>query len=503
MVKKLLFFFLLICIFQFSKAQSGDFITVWKPGNTQNGVPENVVPSTDTQIWLPIRGNNFTVYWEEIGYPAHNATITNITSALQTLIDFGAPLNPDPVNATYRVKVRKNGGSFNNIRFVDSDLYPFSSGLLGDSDKILDVEQWGTAQWITMKEAFRNCRNLDVTATDIPDLSNVSDMSNMFGFCFKLVGNSTFKDWDISNVTNLHLTFTTCYLFNQPIGSWNTSNVTNMHGTFNFATSFNSPLAGWDTSNVEDATSMFFHASAFNQPIGNWDLSKNVGLEFMFAYTNFNQPIGSWDTSEVVAMHHMFLNNPSFNQDIGNWDTGKVIETEGMFLNATSFDQNLENWNLSSLEIAESMFENTDISCVNYSKILRGWASNINTPGDINLGNVAPATYSTGVSGSRNQLISNGWIISGDNAGECNLLGISDHDIKNQPSVYPNPASDFIYVKNMNGLSSYKIFDTTGRIILENLLHEEKINIGFLIKGNYILQITTKEKIQNFKFIKN
>ncbi|MBF0976303.1 MAG: hypothetical protein HXK55_02695, partial [Bacteroidetes bacterium] len=36
---------------------------------------------------------------------------------------------------------------------------------------ILKVEQWGSTKWSSFDRAFQNCSNLDVTATDVPDLS--------------------------------------------------------------------------------------------------------------------------------------------------------------------------------------------------------------------------------------------------------------------------------------------------------------------------------------------
>ncbi|MBC8645287.1 hypothetical protein H9W95_18420 [Flavobacterium lindanitolerans] len=54
--------------------------------------------------------------------------------------------------------------------------------------KLIDVTQWGTVQWSTMKNAFMDCHNLNITATDVPDLSNVSDISSMFQGCYSLNG---------------------------------------------------------------------------------------------------------------------------------------------------------------------------------------------------------------------------------------------------------------------------------------------------------------------------
>ncbi|WP_312075634.1 BspA family leucine-rich repeat surface protein [Chryseobacterium sp.] len=498
-MKNTVLLFLLTLFSVFTYAQD-EFITVWKPSNTQVIPLSTNLVSSNTQIYLPIRGTNYTVFWEEIGYPSHQATLTNLSSTVNTLIEFGTPLNPNPVNATYRVKVKKGAGSYDTVRFVDTSLYNASSGIVGDTDKILLIEQWGTTSWSTMREAFTMCKILDITATDIPNLSAVTDMFGTFSNCYALQGNSSFNNWDVSHVTNMMTTFGACFLFNQPIGNWDVSSVTLTHSMFSFATSFNQPLADWDTSNVEDATAMFFHADSFNQPIGNWDFSKNIGLENMFAYTNFNHPIGDWDTSEVVAMHHMFFNNPSFNQNIGNWNTANVGETDSMFENATSFNQDLGNWNLNSLLSAQSMFLNSGIDCVNYGKIIKGWAENTNTPNNINLGSVVPAFYDPQLVPQRNILTSKGWTITGDYALECTLSTAETSIYSIQ--IYPNPAHDFIYVKNLNGKHSYKIFDQAGRLILKGDVLKEKIDIQNLISGQYILQIESKKEIKNLKFIK-
>ncbi|KAF5290746.1 hypothetical protein FQR65_LT20602 [Abscondita terminalis] len=103
--------------------------------------------------------------------------------------------------------------------------------------KLIDVYTWGTAQWSTMKNAFIDCRNLNITATDVPDLSNVADMS---------------RDWNTSNVTNMGGMFQGATLFDQNIGSWNTQNVTDMSIMFNEARAFNQPIGNWNTVKCND-----------------------------------------------------------------------------------------------------------------------------------------------------------------------------------------------------------------------------------------------------------
>lgn len=489
-------------LFQQIKAQD-EFIMIWKPSITQTSPLVSGAPSSSTQIWLPVRGNNFTIYWEEIGYPQNQSTLTNVSSAYQILINFSEPLNPNSADATYRLKITNGNGNFQSIRFADTNLFPNGTGLVGDSDKLLIIEQWGTTPWPTMAQAFSMCRNMNITATDIPNLSNVTSFEKTFAICDNLVGNLSMSNWNISNVTNLNGTFTGCFLFNQPVGNWNTSNVTQMSSTFVQATSFNQPLSNWNTSKVEDTSAMFHNAFAFNQPIGNWDMSKNKNMEFMFFGTNYNQPLANWNTSEVIKMSYMFKNAALFNQNIENWNTAHVMNAEFMFENATSFNQNLGNWNLASLSTAMFMLHNTALDCLNYSKTIKGWSLNSATPNNINLGNVSPSKYASDITNERNNLLAKGWIIQGDTVGSCSVLSTSETNLKNQLTIYPNPTSNFIYIKNDELLkTTYKIFDVSGKLIEQNNLNKESIDVRSLIPGNYILQITTKEKIQSFKFIK-
>ena len=152
-----------------------------------------------------------------------------------------------------------------------------------------------------------------------------------------------------SKVTDMSYLFWGCDVdFNQPIGNWDVSNVTNMSNMFGGdgeplvledscdlqqMVSFNQDISLWDVSNVTNMMSMFSNAKSFNQPIGNWDVSSVQNMSGMFAGDNyfddnnsswalthsFNQPLNNWDVSNVTTMQGMFYSS-SFNQDISNWD---------------------------------------------------------------------------------------------------------------------------------------------------------------------------------------
>lgn len=538
MYKKLLIYCLFIFLFSAVKAQN-EFITVWKPSTPQPTGPYIPLPysSSSSQIWLPVNGTNFKIYWEEIGYPSHNATLLNVTSAYQVIVDFGTPMNSVPENATYRVKISNGSGVFNYIRFLDNDIYPIGNstttlGTVGDHLKIQKVEQWGNIAWTSMMQAFEGCQNLDITATDTPDLSHTTTLSSTFARCNMLVFNPSINNWNISGITDISGMFKGCYAFNQPLGNWDTSNVTNMNSIFFNAWAFNQPLATWNTSsaetmanmfaytrtfnqsvenwnvaNVTSSSGMFQHAWAFNQPIGNWNVTNITTMNSMFSSAvAFNQDITNWNTHNVNDMQGMFSYAFSFNQNIGNWDTSNVENMALMFNNATSFNQSLGKWNLNSVTLAQNMLANSGLNCRNYDDTLLGWSNNPNTPYTINLLSTAPLSYSNSlaVSARNNLLMNKGWSISGDIYNpECeSFLATSENILKNDIRIYPNPASDFIYIKNASGIQSYQISDVSGRIIIQNSLSEEKINIRSLPKGNYILKVASKRNMQSFKFIK-
>lgn len=65
---------------------------------------------------------------------------------------------------------------------------------------------------------------------------------------------------------------------------------------------------------------------------------------------------------------------------------------------------------------------------------------------------------------------------------------------KNEISIYPNPASNELFIKNGNNieLSSIKIADLTGKTVLSQNTEFSSINISNLSKGMYFVTVETK-----------
>ena len=332
----------LLCVFVLNgsvlRAQTTAFITTW---NTDDAGFSN-----STSIIIPTFGSgyNYDVDWDNDGIYDELGITGDATH------DFSLP-------GLYTIRIR---GDFPRIFFNGS----------GDRLKIRDVVQWGNIAWISMASAFLGCINLNISATDVPDLSGVSSMNSMFRNCSSLVGPANMNSWNTSTVTDMTNLFIGAQSFNQNIGNWNTENVTAM-------------------------ASMFGNAAAFNQNIS------------------------AWNTGNVTSMTNMFNGALSFNQDISSWNVANVTIMSNMFSNASAFNQNLGSWALKTGVTIVGMLNNSGMNCTNYSSTLAGWANNPLTPTGRSLG-ATGRRYGTNAVTARARLTSStssggkGWIISGD-----------------------------------------------------------------------------------------
>ena len=306
-----------------------NFTSIWDTTLTSFG------SSALNEIRLPLIEEgiyDFTVYWGD-------GTWDEITS-----------WNQDEVTHTYALT-----GTY-TIKIVGMlQGWRFNNG--GDRLKILEITEWGRVNLGNVGHYFYGCSNLDVSATDILDLTNTQNLARMFQGCSNLGNTGDFSLWNTSQVTDMSYMFYQAVSFNQEIGSWNTSQVTDMQYMFYRGEIFNQSLNSWDTSRVTNMRSMFAQATAFNQNIGDWDTSQVTSMSSMFYYVpNFNQEIGDWNTSRVTSMSSMFFEATNFNQFIGGWNTSRVTSMSSMFYRAREFNQAIGDWDTSQVTSMGSMF---------------------------------------------------------------------------------------------------------------------------------------------------
>ena len=323
---------------------SGRYITVW-----DTRIPTTRTTGSPLDIATNICGNNVTIYWEEVGNTSNNGTLTGLS---------GTRSNPLMVTGLPHAGVYRLKATIGN----DPSLILYWNN--GDAGRLIYLEQWGNAAWKSLSAAFSEAKNMRVLATDIPNLTQLSDlnpspysfpMRDMFNGCSSLTMVPSINSWSMP------------------------SGVKSIQGMFQGATSFNQDLSGWDVSHITDMINMFREATSFNSPLLWGSKVSNVtNMGYMFqGATSFNQDITGWDVSSVTDMSGMFQGATSFNQPIGLWGNkmSNVIRISNMFTNASSFNQNLGAWNMGNGINADGLFCGSAIDCENYSASLVGWAA--------------------------------------------------------------------------------------------------------------------------------
>ncbi|MCP4456704.1 MAG: BspA family leucine-rich repeat surface protein, partial [Cytophagales bacterium] len=419
------------------------FITTWE------------TTSTNETVTIPLAGSteyDFTIKWGD-------GEAERVVTA--------EPSHEYAESGQYQIEIH---GTFPRIHFRNSSM----------ELKIKSIDQWGAIGWSSMEDAFLECEELVITATDAPDLSNVTTTQGMF--------------WDADNLT----------------------------GDF----------SNWDVSNVEDMSLMFFAAENFNSDISNWNMSNVKEINFMLTGTAFNQDISGWNVGSVENMNGVFASCSSFNQDISGWDVSSVKFFNSMFSNAISFNQNLGNWDVSS-GVAFSrivwwdgyvdrdlisyvlvnfgyFLEGTAMSDENYDLLLDGWGSLTTLQSDVPF--FAPdLIYCTSKDARQKMIDQFGWTITdGGEDLDCSPveppLGINDMDQPAELTLFPNPASSFISVElnTITSISFVKVFSVNGELIQEIAIdvNQSQIPIDHLTKGIYLLEIISDDKVYRGRFIK-
>lgn len=499
LIKKVISTFLLIFFGASVALAQNPFITTWKTNNSGS--------SSSTQIKIPAVGN-FSFYWESI----EDSTINgNGEGSGEFTIDF-------PEEGLYKVSLTPSESNpFNQIQF----------GFSGDRKKLLSIDQWGDIEWASFNGAYTETTNLKVNATDAPNLENVTDMA--FAFFDSGIGNEgNLNAWDVSSVVNMEAVFFGTKNFNQVLDAWNTENVEILKGMFAGTKIFNQPLDTWDVSNVEDMSFMFQDALKFNQPLNSWDVSNVENMSYMFSNTmvfngeidewnvgsvtnmegmftlayGFNQPLDSWEVSSVKNLSTMFSGAILFNQPLDSWDLSSNETLWAMFA-GSAFDQNIGSWDFPNVTNMSNMLDGSAMSCENYSLTLLGWIENPILPSNVIFG-ANELTYSVDAAEARNELINSwGWIIEGDEEGDCTLLGVNE--IKtNQFSVYPNPSNGIINIDSGENIDEIRVYDVSGKLIQsEKFVSKNKVQLdlnGFP-KGLYIINLIIGNSQKSHKVI--
>lgn len=291
----LLFLTMIFAMVTFVSAQSSDaFITIWEP--------------TSTEMRYPGVGTNYTIVVRNLTTNTVEQTITDATSA--TVESTFVTITGLTANNRYSIEVVPGSGEFISFR---------TRGNAGRDKLFLkEVKQWGTIAWrADMAYMFQLSRNMELTATDKPDLSKVTVLTGFFNDCSGMIGNSSITDWETRNVTSMASMFSGANVFNQPL-NWNVEKVTNM-------------------------TNMFSMANAFNQNIGGWNYHANVNLGNMLnnsglSIETYDATLSSWDANTTFTAGKTVGVFKLKYSTVGKISRDKLLEKGWTFLTSSGSD---------------------------------------------------------------------------------------------------------------------------------------------------------------------
>ena len=221
-------------------AGADDFIITVDTNNTSVGSTSN----TEFQIPINNGGGGALAFHYNVDCEDDGTFEVNDFGGSYTCV-YGSP-------GTYTIRIEDkigDGSGFIGLGF----------NFLGDRQKLLSVEQWGTFQWKFMDNAFKGCFNVVFNAIDTPNFSSVTDMSAMFAFAVQANPNTT--NWAVHNVTTMAGMFSSAQSANPDTSNWNTSSVTNMEYMFENAFMVNPDVHNWVVSQVTNMEGMFLNVT--------------------------------------------------------------------------------------------------------------------------------------------------------------------------------------------------------------------------------------------------
>ena len=317
-------------------------------------LPEDILLEDETSEWLS--DYTYTVEEDRIILTHYNGTEKDIRVP-GTAVVGGIEYNTVQIG-------RKVWARADRLTFDNGVVFPENSSelLYGISGlKEVDASKVDTSNVTNMSDMFGWCRSLKTVDVSGFDTSNVTDMSYMFSDCN--LSSLDLSGFDTSNVTSMLGMFDCCEkLTSINLSSFDTSNVTDMSRMFDNCRNLTElDVSGFDTSNVTDTSLMFNGCECITVlDLSSFDTSNVNNMEGMFqGCANLTSvDLSSFDTSNVENMNAMFYYCKNLSSaDLGSFNTSNVTDMSEMF-NMCSSLMNLEisGFNTSNVTNMSRMF---------------------------------------------------------------------------------------------------------------------------------------------------
>lgn len=124
------------------------------------------------------------------------------------------------------------------------------SNAFAECDNLIEVPKYLPTTIINLNSCFSNCYNLIGKHVKYWDVSNVTDMENLFLHCAKFCGD--ISKWNVSNVITMKHMLDTCIVFDSDISRWKPIKVITMSGMLDQSglsiRNYNRLLVRWSSS---------------------------------------------------------------------------------------------------------------------------------------------------------------------------------------------------------------------------------------------------------------
>lgn len=312
------------------------------------------------------------IIYEYSGNPF--AIIVNISNPITTIpmIDANGQFYIDWGDDTYSY----SHGYKTNINHVYRYAGLYVIHIFGDITRVsfsnmielVEISQWGNLRLICGRNAFSLCKNLSITARDLPNLKYAVNLTHMFSGC--QLGHAQISYWDVSNITHMSHMFSGCSRFNADLSMWDVSAAIDVSDMFHGCILFNSDLSKWGVGNVINMSYMFAKCCIFNSDLSNWNVYNVMQTNKMFEKCyDFNADLSRWDVSNVSDMSSMFYECYSFNSNLCNWNIINASDMSFMFYKCIIFDSDLSCWDVINVVDLSYMFS----GCQNSTTDLSRW----------------------------------------------------------------------------------------------------------------------------------
>ena len=227
-------------------------------------------PATSNAVQIQ---NLFTTEWTTTA-PSETITLPYLNFGSYTgTIDWGDG-NTDVNDGTIITHTYATAGTYTVVIDGAVNGWNFSYTLSGGN--ITSVVHWGQLQLGQNSGAyFSECPNLDLSlVSDVLDLTGISDLTYMFGFCTSLTSINRIDEWNTSGVTTMNAMFQGCDQINFNIGTWDVAAVTNFTDFMDSATptfsttNLDAIYSGWSTQAVQPNLSITFGTAQYTTPGG-------------------------------------------------------------------------------------------------------------------------------------------------------------------------------------------------------------------------------------------